>query len=425
MNGRATDIAIAGGGLAGGLIALALRRARPDLRALLVEGGEALGGNHRWSWFASDLGPEGTTLLDQLRLTRWDGYSVRFPAYRRALNTPYRSLASADFDAGLRRALSEDAILCGRPITALDAHGVTLADGERIEAGKVIDGRGLTGAPGLNGGWQVFMGRHLRTREPHGVEAPVIMDAATRQHGAYRFVYVLPLAPDELFVEDTYYADSPALDTEVLSARIEAYCEAHGWQGETVGEETGVLPVITGGNFAAFQAAHRTPGVAVAGARGGFVHPLTSYTLPFAVETALAIARDADLPGVVLAETLEERARDHWRHTAFYRRLGRMLFGAGAAEERYKVFERFYRLPATLIERFYAARSTRLDRARVLCGKPPVPVMGAVRALILPQGGRGTSRRLVEGTRGQARRLGQGPLHHASHGPPPRAGEEL
>ena len=381
MNGRSTDIAIAGGGLAGGLIALALRRARPDLRVVVVEGGATLGGNHRWSWFASDLGPEGTQLLDYFRLTRWDGYGVRFPAYERRLATPYRSLASADFDAGLRRLLPEDAVRCNQAIVSLDARGIDLADGERIDARTVIDCRGLDGAAALTGGWQVFIGRHLRTAAPHGVDAPVIMNASVDQHGAYRFVYALPLGADELFVEDTYYADSPVLDRAELSARIDRYCAAHGWEGVPLDHETGVLPVVTGGDFAAFQAAHRTPGAAVAGARGGFVHPLTSYTLPFAVETALAIARDADLPGVVLAETLEERARDHWRRTAFYRRLGRMLFGAGNPEERYKVFERFYRLPAPLIERFYAARSTRLDRARVLCGKPPVPVMGAVRAL--------------------------------------------
>ena len=384
MNGRTTDIAIAGGGLAGGLIALALRRGRPDLRVVLVEGGEVLGGNHRWSWFASDLGPEGTQLLDYFRLTRWDGYGVRFPAHERRLATPYRSLSSVDFDAGLRRLLPEDAIRCDAPIASLDARGIDLADGERIEARAVIDCRGVDSGPSLTGGWQVFMGRRLRTAAPHGVELPVIMDAAVDQHDAYRFVYVLPLGADELFVEDTYYADSPVLDRSALSTRIDRYCAAHGWEGEPLDHETGVLPVITGGDFAAFQAAHRTPGVVVAGARGGFVHPLTSYTLPFAVATALAIARDADLPGVVLAETMEERARDHWRLTAFYRRLGRMLFGAGNPEERYKVFERFYRLPAPLIERFYAARSTRLDRARVLCGKPPVPVMGAVRALTSP-----------------------------------------
>lgn len=384
MNGRATDIAIAGGGLAGGLIALALRRARPDLRVALVEGGETLGGNHRWSWFASDLDIEGTMLLDQLRLTRWDRYGVRFPAYERELATPYRSLASADFDSGLRRLLPEDAIRCNRPIASLDAKGIDLANGERIDAHTVIDCRGLDAAPGLTGGWQVFMGRRLRTAAPHGVQAPVIMDAAVDQHGAYRFMYVLPLGENELFVEDTYYADSPALDRAALATRIDHYCAARGWEGEPLGQETGVLPVVTGGDFAAFQTAHRTPGVVVAGARGGFAHPLTSYTLPFAAETALGIARDADRPGVLLAEMTEDRARDHWRRTGFYRRLGRMLFGAGLPDERYKVFERFYRLPAPLIERFYAARSTRLDRARILCGKPPVPVMGAMRALASP-----------------------------------------
>ena len=44
------DIAIAGGGLAGGLIALALHRARPELAVVLIESGAEPGGNHRWSW---------------------------------------------------------------------------------------------------------------------------------------------------------------------------------------------------------------------------------------------------------------------------------------------------------------------------------------------------------------------------------------
>ena len=58
-----------------------------------------------------------------------------------------------------------------------------------------------------------------------------------------------------------------------------------------------------------------------------------------------------------------------------------MLFQAARPEERYRIFERFYRLPAPLIERFYTARSTRLDHMRVLCGKPPVPVGKAIAAL--------------------------------------------
>jgi lycopene beta-cyclase len=383
MNGRKYDMAIVGGGLAGGLIALALRRQRPELDVLLLEAGTTIGGNHRWSWFASDLSEEAAGLLEPFRKEGWsDGYEVRFPAFRRHLATSYHSLASTEFDAGLRRMLPAGTIHTGTQAISLDASGVTLADGGRIAARTVIDCRGHAPSTHLTGGWQVFLGRHLRTTLPHKLSRPVIMDSRVDQHGSCRFVYVLPLGARELFVEDTYYADSPHLDRRALSSRIDAYCSEHGWDGEILGSETGVLPVITGGNFAAFQARLRLPGVAVAGARGGFVHPLTSYTLPFAVDAALAIAAEADLPGQQLAALLEDRARRHWRATRFYRRLGRMMFGAAAPEQRYRVFEHFYRMPPGVIERFYAARSTTMDRARILCGKPPVPLSRAIGALL-------------------------------------------
>ena len=68
MNGRGrVDIAIVGGGLSGGLIALALRQQRPELSVALIEAGAEPGGNHRWSWFASDLPPGGEALMAPLR----------------------------------------------------------------------------------------------------------------------------------------------------------------------------------------------------------------------------------------------------------------------------------------------------------------------------------------------------------------------
>lgn len=381
MSGRRVDIAIVGGGLAGGLIALALHRRDPGMPVLLIEQDEVLGGNHRWSWFASDLDAEGAALLAQFRTTAWDGYEVRFPAYARRLRTRYSSLSSAEFDAGLRRELPGDAILTGRAIDALDAEGVTLADGERIAARAVIDCRGFVPSANLRGGWQAFMGRHLRTARPHGIARPIVMDATVEQLGGYRFVYVLPLGANELFVEDTYYRDTPELERGALSSRIDAFCRRHGLEGDILGGEAGVLPVITGGDFAAWQRETAVAGVARAGARGGFLHPLTSYTLPFAVETALAVAAEARLPGDQLDALLDARARRLWRRTRFYRRLGAMLFGAARPHERYRVFERFYRLPEGLIERFYAAHSTLGDKARVLLGRPPVSVSRAIAAL--------------------------------------------
>lgn len=377
------DLAIVGGGLAGGLIALAVRRTHPGMTLALLEAGDSFGGNHRWSWFEGDLEPEAEALLDCLPHKRWSGgHSVRFPGMARDLTADYRSLASRDFDAALRRLLPQQAVRAGSPAAALDAAGVTLASGERIAARAVIDCRAFAPSPHLAGGWQIFAGHHIRTRRPHGLTAPIIMDADLPQHGAYRFVYSLPLAEDEIFVEDTYYADDPSLDRPLLADRIAAYCQARGWTGEVIGEEAGVLPVVTGGDAAAHRALHAVAGVALGGARGLFSHPLTSYTLPFAASNALAIAEAAHCDGPALAALVERRAAAHWRRTRFYRDLGRMLFQAAAPEERWRIFARFYRLPEPLIERFYAGRSTNFDKLRVVTGNPPVPVHRGLAALL-------------------------------------------
>ncbi|MEP0560126.1 MAG: lycopene cyclase family protein, partial [Qipengyuania citrea] len=97
------DMAVVGGGLAGGLAALAVRRAHPELNVAIFEAGDSLGGNHRWSWFASDLDAPGTQLMAGFATTEWSGgYDVAFPGHTRHLSSPYRSLASRDFDAALR-----------------------------------------------------------------------------------------------------------------------------------------------------------------------------------------------------------------------------------------------------------------------------------------------------------------------------------
>lgn len=381
MTARRCDIAILGGGLAGGLVALALRRARPDLSLLLVEQGERLGGNHVWSFFGSDVGNEGRALLDGMFVAAWPEYTVHFPAFRRRLKTSYYSITSKRFDAVLRAALGQDSLITGVRALACSATKATLSEGTRIEAGAVIDARGLRNLQHLTGGWQKFVGRRLRLAQPHGLDAPIVKDASVEQIDGYRFVYCLPFAADEIFVEDTYYSDSPALDVAVLGERIDAYVAARGWQvAEVLGEEHGVLPVVAGGNFDAFW---RSSGGAVAraGVRAGLFQAVTSYSLPDAVRFALALARQPDLGGEALAKFSEAYARRHWKRSAFHRALSAMLFAAARPEHRYRVLERFYRLDRRLIERFYAGRTTLLDKARILSGKPPVPVTKAIGVL--------------------------------------------
>ena len=103
-------------------------------------------------------------------------------------------MSSAEFHKGLTRQLPPEAIRLKCEAASLDAEGVTLTSGERIPARAVIDCRPFAPTPHLNGGWQVFMGRHIRLDPHHGIENPVIMDAAVDQlaphgnGGAYRFM---------------------------------------------------------------------------------------------------------------------------------------------------------------------------------------------------------------------------------------------
>jgi lycopene beta-cyclase len=66
------------------------------------------------------------------------------------------------------------------------------------------------------------------------------------------------------------------------------------------------------------------------------------------------------------------RLLDHRQGQArFFNLLNRMLFGAVAPAKRWNVFARFYRLPTTTIERFYAMDITMADRLRLVVGRPP------------------------------------------------------
>lgn len=381
MQRNSCDLAILGGGLAGSLIALAMAARRPELKVLLVERGNRLGGKHIWSFFSSDIPPEHSALVEPLVAARWPGYCVHFPGRSRDLLTGYNSVTGDRLDAAVRAALSPDAILTGAEVLNAGPNEVMLADGSTIAAGAVIDARGAAGLPHMAGGWQKFMGRMLRTSVPHGLSRPIVMDARVEQAGGYRFVYCLPFSEHEIFVEDTYYADDPGLDLPELGRRIADYAALRGWQVEAVTyEETGVLPVIATGDFKAFwQAAGQ--GVARAGTRAALFHPLTSYSFPDAVRFAMHLSTLDNLSGASLESASHAWAAQHWRRGRFYRMLTRMLFGSAPPHDRWRVLERFYALPESLIERFYAGRSTAKDMVRVLAGRPPVPVGAAIASL--------------------------------------------
>ncbi|WP_118858235.1 lycopene beta-cyclase CrtY [Sphingomonas mesophila] len=367
---------IAGGGLAGGLAALALAKRRPDVDFLLIEQEHAFGGNHIWSFFDSDVAVEDRALLAPLVAAHWDDHDIRFPRRKRRLALGYNSVRSDLLDRELRQRLRPGQYRLGCTIDRLAPDHV-IVGGKRIDGGAVIDARGPGPAPGLDLAWQKFVGRTYRYAAPHAVERPVIMDATVDQSDGYRFLYSLPFAADELMIEDTFYSDTPDLDPEALAAGLDQAAAAHG-SAKCVEEEIGVLPILLGGDLAALWP---DDGIARLGMAGGFFHPTTGYSLPDALANARLLAEQRDLSGPAIARLLRARAERLWDDRHFFQLLNRMLFRAADPRERYRVLEHFYRLPLATIARFYAARLTALDKLRILSGRPPVAVGRALAAM--------------------------------------------
>lgn len=374
------DVVLVGGGLANSLIALRLKSLRPDLRIVMLERKARVGGEHTWCHFASDVPPDVGAWLAPLIAHRWDGYEVRFPGQRRDLATPYRAITTASLSRAVAAALGSDLWL-NAEVAALSANQVTLTDQRRLMATAVIDGRGPSASECLSLGWQKFVGLEVTTIKPHGLTRPTVMDATVDQLDGYRFLYVLPLGPDRLLIEDTRYSDADTLDHEALRLHIAAYAATRGWEiADIVREENGILPIALGGDIDAYWR-EGTLDVARVGLGAALFQPTTGYASPDAAILAERIARLPILNSESVREAVEAHSKSAWRARGFYRLLNRMLFRACAPERRYHVLARFYRLGAPLIERFYASRSTWADKARILAGKPPVPIMAALKVV--------------------------------------------
>lgn len=374
------DLILAGGGLANTLAAYRLKTIRPDVKLLVIEQGAAFGGNHTWSFHGTDLTAAERAWVEPFVAHSWPRQEVRFPAHTRVLETSYNTVFSEKMHSIAAPVIGESAML-NAAIERVDAKSVTLKDGRQFHANCVIDGRGMVKDAPLAVGFQKFLGLVVRTEVPHGQRHPIIMDAQVPQTDGYRFIYTLPFAPDQLLIEDTYYSDTPALNLPALRAECEAYAKRRGWRiAEVLREETGVLPIVLAGDIDALWT-QSMPGRPRSGLRAGLFHPTTSYSLPCAVRLADSLARLQRFDEAFVHDFIQDISRRHWRDTGFYRMLNRMLFIAAEPEQRYSIFERFYKLSQPLIERFYAGKTTLADQLRILVGRPPVSILRATRSL--------------------------------------------
>lgn len=375
-----SDVVLVGGGLANALIALRLKRVDPVRRVRLVEREAAVGHGKTWSFHEADLSEEQRRWIGPFVACSWSGYRVLFPHRERRLDHGYFSVASASLHAAVGEALGDD-LLLGCEASSIEPSRVELQDGRSLSATCVIDGRGLAPPLPFEAGYQKFLGISATFAAPIDVAEPLLMDASVPQRDGFRFVYTLPWSERTALIEDTYYSASPLLDRERAREACHAYAAGRGWEIATVDrEESGVLPIPLAGGFDEIETGW-PKGVPAVGTRAGLFHPTTGYSLPDALRTADALAGLNPLTTSRALALMRELGRRTWGERSYFRMLNRLMFEAAEPADRYRVLEHFYAMPDGLIRRFYAACLSRLDRVRLLSGRPPVPVSSAARVL--------------------------------------------
>lgn len=375
------DIVFVGGGLVNSLLAWQLRRLKPWLKFVVLERGVSLGGKHTWSFHEEDLSASSLKWLMPLISASWPCYQVAFPEIERQIESRYYSIRSRKFHEVLFRDLAES-VRFGSEVISISQNQVVCKD-ESVFSGKwVFDGRGQANLEMKACGFQKFFGLEIETVHPHGLRAPVLMDATVEQKDGYRFMYCLPWSDHRLLVEDTRYSTTKNLDPEEYRQEILRYCESRNWGiREVFYEETGSLPLPLQRDFflgeRSAEEARETP--LTLGMRAGLFHPTTGYSFPMAVktvETLLNVHQEQEWPGA-----LEAFTQNIYQDQVFFILLNRVMFLAAHPEKRYQFLQHFYRLPTDLIGKFYAHQMSAFDKVRFFLRTPPVSVLDAFKAV--------------------------------------------
>jgi lycopene beta-cyclase len=377
-----TNLLIAGGGLASCLLAYRIKLLLPDFDFLIVERNHQLGGNHNWSFHTTDINNSQFEWLSPLISYRWNDHDVVFPNHSRTIKRGYNTIASVDMHKKLIPIIGSH-VLFNRSIKSLNNKEAQLNDGTLIEANIVINAMGHSLNKDIAIAYQKFLGIEIELNEPHNLQRPILMDASVNQQDGYRFIYTLPFDIRKLLVEDTRYSENILINEDEYLVEIKKYIDSKGWGNyKIINREKGALPIILNGNYSSFIDKE----IAMIGMKGLLCHPTTGYSIPHAVQLAELITDELSKKGNDVTQKIKQYSIHSWKRDEFFRILNRMLFWACKPLDRYKIFQRFYTLPESLIAKFYSREYSFLEKLKMLIGmmdgfKPPVKITNALKAM--------------------------------------------
>ena len=213
-------------------------------------------------------------------------------------------------------------------------------------------------------GFQKFYGLELELEDSSNLpKIPVLMDATIEQIDGFRFLYILPVSQQRLFIEDTRYSQNSDLNEEEYQREILNWVQKSSWTVKSISHvEKGVLPIPLIKKKE--SADYRKVGLA-----GNRFHLITGYSLG-------AITQQLD-------EMLnnEKKSQRFKIQTSIFIILNRLMFWGVDSQDRIKIFKFFYKLPKDTIERFYAGQLKLRDLRAFFSTSPPVSITKAIRII--------------------------------------------
>lgn len=273
------DIAILGGGCAGLSLARRLATSPVAGRIVVLEPRETYTDDRSWCFWAGRTHANAHLVARSWPRWRFSTQSGASVTHELA-GLRYQYVRSLDFYDDAREQIERQA---GAHLeNGTHAHNVSkVASHYRIDtdqgaltANAVIDTRPLSDdSPALL--YQCFLGAEVThpRRRPEEVETVGLMEAMHTDANGFKFLYVLPLAPDRSLVEITRFTRC-RVDPKTLNDQLTAEIgRLHGSETEVIRTEAGVLPM---------GLTHSVPRPAgpqhiFAGLPGGALRPASGY----------------------------------------------------------------------------------------------------------------------------------------------------
>ncbi|XZR52786.1 MAG: lycopene beta-cyclase CrtY [Enterobacteriaceae bacterium] len=357
------DIIFIGAGFSNSLIALNLFKKK--IKILIIDSKKKLKSNHTWSFFNNNVIKNKN--INKLIYKKWNNYTIKFPNYIKNFKNGYFCIKSNFFYDYINKKF-KNKLLLNTNIKKYGENFIKLNNGKILNCNLIIDGRGYYPKKEDKIGLQIFLGQEWNFKTYHNLKFPIIMDSNVCQKKSFHFIYIIPFSKYNLLIVDTHYINNSVLKINLLRKNIFKYIIKKKWIIQNLKrEEQGIIPIkLKNIKNKIFK------NIVFNGLRGNFFHATTGYSLNISLILSNKILQFNNLNYINILNEFNNLSNNIYKNQKKYILLNKIFFILIKSNKRYKLIQKFYNLPESLINRFYLEKINFLDILKIITLKPPI-----------------------------------------------------